>query len=247
MGKNIDVISSFLLILVILGVGIYASNQSLTGDKTEVYYDFQDLDLLNVTGVEVIENQDYNSLVFSEGFETLNGNQNLLFSTIFGEDLTNVSEYFIEFQYDISNVSESTLNLATSLEFLNSSELSFETIQDSYNSIGVRRINTSETTQLTGNTGLVNGRDELVSGVLKVTLRVNTKDDFIVGTFDFKATEEEENNLYYTNVIRISDEIETMVENAEMNFGFGLGITEKNLIATNNTFSIDYIKLSFNE
>lgn len=244
MGKNIDIMSSFLLILVILGVGIFASSQSLVSSDVTTYYDFHKLDLLNVTGVNVNDSQDYNSLVFSNGFDTSNSSSDIKFQSDFGVNLTNVSEYTIEVQYDLSNINNSNLDTFSSLDSVNLSD-SIINLQNNRNEITLRKGFDISTTQLTGNSDLIHGRDDLGKGILTETFRVNPNEDYILGTFDFVSDNDVANNIHYTNLIKISDEITNLVDNAKMNFGIGVGSSFETGILGNDTFSINYIKLSY--
>jgi len=112
-----NTMTAFLLIAIIIGVGVFLGNASLTGEEKVIYYDWTTNTELNLeTGVTILTNNslDYNSIKFDSSYNISDNEYRLNF----GDDLnfSDIEKLEIEYQFstNTNNISEIPMFLVES-------------------------------------------------------------------------------------------------------------------------------------
>jgi hypothetical protein len=256
--SKINTLTAFLLIVIVLGVGLYVGNASLTSDRQEIYYDWDsniDLSLEDGVVIETLDDNSYKTITFNNEF---NFSEDKEFRLTFedGLDLSNVTEFYIE--YGFSQVVEDNL---TNFNFVlldggvidfdaNGTILDYDRMVDG--SIAESYFGQEWTLgEMTNDyfnyfTGNGYGVERFDGGLNSTTIKykINTDDGFIT--------------LYkYVDGVNVDISVESLEEtNLDLeNFDFSeliFGLYNENTygfennIVGNDTISIDYLKLTYN-
>ena len=256
--SNINVISSFLLIAIIIGVGIMLGNSAMAGEKTEIYYDFNNFDLANNTDIDVVTNDNnaYNSLMV-EGNFTLNNTIKQIID--FEQNLSGVNEYIIDIQIDFTGLNDTLTEgiwFGWSMESKtfenNISDLNYANIDSegiSFNRF--RSTLTAEELSLEIAGALNFDREALSAGIYTAKYTINTDSMYMLETATYDFVDSTKTDLEGTSFTMLSDYFSNPINlGSNGNFAFLIenqGNGQDNVLTENVSYSIDYIKLSYNE
>lgn len=247
--KGFDTLTSILLLVVILMFGMMAYNSNALYSKHTEYYDFNKIDLLNVSNAEVVENQSnqYNSLRLTTGFDTTNGSNNIVFNSQFDTiNLTDVDEYEYTIQMSLKNLDNTVDSLRTGIAFDDGINKSlWET-----NIGGVRDMSyfITDWQTLSFNNFIPNGA-EIYSNDNKIILdtKLSKVNDYYITKFTYDNVAN--NTQEVINVGRISDIIagHNLYDPSDFIIGIGKDNNgkETKILTENATITIDYIKIEY--
>lgn len=253
--KNMNFVVVILVIALLVGIGLITGNNIYQGSKTSIFYDFDNLDLLNVSNIEVVQTTtEYNSLQFNENFNT---SENPLILNLEWDnvDLTNVTEYEIEMKINIEN-----LGNGSGIHFYNTMSKNLEEV---HNNSFVDMINTNsyETSLIRtpsfnqgGFLGQVQFTDMVLSRVenpstFYVKYKFNTESKYVIeSVYDEEKTY---NNIALSTFESMSDDYENqfdVMNNAKIVLGL-IDVSEftNNVIGNESSWSVEYVKLTYSE
>lgn len=241
-----------LVIALLVGIGLITGNNIYQGSKTSIFYDFDNLDLLNISNVEVIQTTtQYNSLQFNENFNT---SENPLILNLEWDnvDLTNVTEYEIEMKINIEN-----LGNGSSIHFYNTMSKNLEEV---YNNSFIDMVNAYSTetslirTGSLGFEGSIQFTDIVLSRVenpttFYVKYKFNTENKYVIeSVYDEDKTY---NNVAFSTFETMSENYENLfdvMDNGKIVLGL-INVDEysNNVIGNESSWSVEYVKLTYTE
>lgn len=236
-----DFIIAMIVIIGLIAVGFAIGNDTFQSSKTEKYVDFYDLDLLNVSGYEVVDASDHNSLKIDS---TINASSVQGFILDFGEDLSNVTEYEIEMK-----VSYDSLVDGDGMQMLFSAD---SQIEDTHNlsytfnpEEGVdvfgdvlRNANGGNSVQLSEE---LIGRFE-TSDSITLKFKYNTETGYLIKT---ATSGDGTSETAFEQFSNIGDGSFDVMDNAKLGLYFFDDFTTTNTLSENSTWTIDYVKLTY--
>ena len=245
--SNNDSLIAMFLLFIIVGFGLYMSAGSFTKDKQETYYNFNKVDLLNVSNVGIIEHTygGENSLLFSKGYDTSNGSSNVYFNTDFGVNMTNITEYNYEFSLSFKNLNLISEDEEAVLDTLNfEADLTKDTEDNNnYTLIGQSR---GDIDIVIRNNMITDGADLMNTGSIgtdsqrvKISLDVNLEDNYILNTYEIQ-------NLKYVRFTPQNGLINRIgnPNKAHIVVGRNEHGDDMKLLSENSSVTLDYFKLT---
>lgn len=258
---NGNFISGIVLIGLVIAL-IFLVSQNSENKKTNVYYDFNDFDTLDLTGVEVLENEneEYNSLVINSDYVNSDGEINLL--TNFNESLENGTNFVLEYQLDITETRNSQIYLGTSMNGRFLDDGLHLTMNNAGDSFGLALEGSDILNLKSHNDALFPDHKRVYNNVgnkskIKVTYDFREDVGYVIGSYDIITDNE---IIYKQSFVKSKSEV-LYQELANNNLMFKLGsileleydplkdresfVPVFTQINENDKLILDYIKLSY--